>query len=100
MEEVAPVMKAVETFHNFTLIHDDIMDDAPMRRGEPTVYKKWGANVGILSGDAMLVEAYRCWSRSARSIWVRSSRSSIRWPMRSVAGSSMISSLRPRRSPR
>lgn len=60
VDEVAPVMKAVETFHNFTLIHDDIMDDAPVRRGEPTVYKRWGANVGILSGDAMLVEAYRC----------------------------------------
>lgn len=60
IDEVAPVMKAVETFHNFTLLHDDIMDDAPMRRGEPTVYKQWGANVAILSGDAMLVEAYRC----------------------------------------
>lgn len=60
IEEVAPVMKAVETFHNFTLIHDDVMDDAPVRRGEPTVYKRWGANVAILSGDAMLVEAFRC----------------------------------------
>lgn len=60
VERVAPVMRAVETFHNFTLLHDDIMDDAPIRRGEPTVYKKWGSSVAILSGDAMLVEAYRC----------------------------------------
>lgn len=49
---------AVEIFHNFTLIHDDIMDDASIRRGKPTVYKKWNANVGILSGDAMMIKAY------------------------------------------
>lgn len=59
IEEVAPAMRAIELFHNFTLLHDDIMDDAPLRRGKPTVYKKWGANTAILSGDAMLTEAYR-----------------------------------------
>lgn len=49
---------AVEVFHNFTLMHDDIMDVAPLRRGQPTVHEKWGNNVAILSGDVMLVAAY------------------------------------------
>lgn len=57
--EIAPAMRAIELFHNFSLLHDDVMDDAPIRRGKPTVYKKWGANTAILSGDGMLVEAYR-----------------------------------------
>ncbi len=48
----------VEVFHNFTLMHDDIMDAAPIRRGQPTVHEKWDANVAILSGDVMLVCAY------------------------------------------
>jgi len=50
---------AVELFHNFSLIHDDIMDKAPLRRGEQTVHMKWNENVAILSGDAMLIEAYK-----------------------------------------
>lgn len=49
---------AVEVFHNFTLMHDDIMDEAPLRRGEPTVHEKWNRNTAILSGDVMLVKAY------------------------------------------
>jgi geranylgeranyl diphosphate synthase, type II len=49
---------AVEVFHNFTLLHDDIMDKAPTRRGKPTVHQKWNDNVAILSGDVMLVKAY------------------------------------------
>ena len=49
---------AVELFHNFTLIHDDIMDQAPLRRGKETVHKKWNENIGILSGDVLFVEAY------------------------------------------
>ncbi len=49
---------AIEVFHNFTLMHDDIMDEAPLRRGKPTVHEKWNANIGILSGDVMLVRAY------------------------------------------
>ena len=49
---------AVEVFHNFTLMHDDIMDQAPIRRGKPTVHEKWNANTAILSGDVMLVNAY------------------------------------------
>jgi geranylgeranyl diphosphate synthase, type II len=49
---------AVEVFHNFTLMHDDIMDKAPLRRGKPTVHEKWNDNIAILSGDVMLVQAY------------------------------------------
>ena len=49
----------VEVFHNFTLVHDDIMDAAPLRRGKETVHEKWNLNTGILSGDAMLIMAYR-----------------------------------------
>jgi geranylgeranyl diphosphate synthase, type II len=49
---------AVEVFHNFTLMHDDIMDQAPLRRGQPTVHEKWNPNTAILSGDVMLVNAY------------------------------------------
>ncbi|GAA0871542.1 polyprenyl synthetase family protein [Gangjinia marincola] len=51
---------AIEIFHNFTLIHDDIMDAAPLRRNQPTVHEKWDINTGILSGDAMLIQAYQC----------------------------------------
>ncbi|MDT0685207.1 polyprenyl synthetase family protein [Autumnicola psychrophila] len=50
---------AIEIFHNFSLVHDDIMDDAPIRRGSPTVHEKWDMNTGILSGDAMLIKAYQ-----------------------------------------
>jgi geranylgeranyl diphosphate synthase type II len=50
---------AVELFHNFTLMHDDIMDNAPLRRNQTTVHEKWGNNVAILSGDAMFVKAYQ-----------------------------------------
>ncbi|RFC55618.1 polyprenyl synthetase family protein [Brumimicrobium aurantiacum] len=49
---------AVELFHNFTLIHDDIMDDAPLRRGQSTVHEKWDQDIAILSGDVLFVEAY------------------------------------------
>ncbi|NRR92155.1 polyprenyl synthetase family protein [Winogradskyella undariae] len=50
---------SIEVFHNFSLVHDDIMDDAPLRRGEATVHEKWNLNTGILSGDAMLIMAYQ-----------------------------------------
>ena len=50
---------AVEVFHNFTLMHDDIMDDAPLRRGQQTVHEKWNLNTGILSGDAAFVKSYQ-----------------------------------------
>jgi geranylgeranyl diphosphate synthase type II len=54
-----PAALAVEVFHNFSLVHDDIMDAAPLRRGNVTVHEKWDINTGILSGDAMLILAYQ-----------------------------------------
>ncbi len=59
LERAVPAACAIEVFHNFTLLHDDIMDQAPMRRGHPTVHVKWNTNTAILSGDAMLIEAFR-----------------------------------------
>ncbi|QTE21752.1 polyprenyl synthetase family protein [Polaribacter cellanae] len=58
-KKALPAALAVEVFHNFTLVHDDIMDDAPLRRGKATVHEKWDINTGILSGDAMLILAYQ-----------------------------------------
>ena len=55
---ISPAL-AIEVFHNFTLLHDDIMDNAPLRRGQQTVHEKWNNNVAILSGDTMLVQAYQ-----------------------------------------
>ncbi len=57
----------LEVFHGFTLIHDDIMDKAEIRRGQPTVHKKWNTNTAILSGDAMSIEAYRLISQASSS---------------------------------
>jgi geranylgeranyl diphosphate synthase type II len=54
---------SVEVFHNFSLVHDDIMDDAPLRRGHKTVHEKWNINTGILSGDAMLIMAYQLFEK-------------------------------------
>ncbi|HEU0137951.1 MAG TPA: polyprenyl synthetase family protein [Flavobacterium sp.] len=58
-KDALPAAMAVEVFHNFSLVHDDIMDDAPLRRGNETVHEKWDVNTGILSGDAMLILAYQ-----------------------------------------
>jgi geranylgeranyl diphosphate synthase type II len=58
IREALPVAMAVEVFHNFTLLHDDIMDKAEMRRNNPSVYKKYNENIAILSGDAMSIMAY------------------------------------------
>ena len=60
IQKALPAALAVEVFHNFSLVHDDIMDEAPLRRGKPTVHEKWNTNTGILSGDVMLVMAYEC----------------------------------------
>ena len=57
-KKALPAAMTVEVFHNFSLVHDDIMDEAPLRRGKPTVHSKWDVNTGILSGDVMLVMAY------------------------------------------
>jgi geranylgeranyl diphosphate synthase type II len=56
-EQALPAALAVEVFHNFTLLHDDLMDLAPLRRNKPTVYKKWNSNIAILAGDAMFVKS-------------------------------------------
>lgn len=58
-EEVVHAALAIEFFHNFSLIHDDIMDEAPLRRGKVTVHEKWNTNCAILSGDVLLVNAYQ-----------------------------------------
>ncbi len=58
VKRIVPFATAVETFHNFTLLHDDIMDNAPLRRGNPTVHEKWNVNTAILSGDVMQVKVY------------------------------------------
>ena len=58
-EDVLPAALALEIFHNFTLLHDDVMDHAEVRRGRPTVHIKWNENTAILSGDQMLIEAYK-----------------------------------------
>lgn len=58
VDRILPVATALETYHNYTLLHDDLMDKADMRRGRPTVHKKWDDNTAILSGDTMLVLAY------------------------------------------
>lgn len=58
VEKIIPYALAVEAFHNFTLLHDDIMDKAPLRRGKSTVHEKWNVNTAILSGDVMLVKVY------------------------------------------
>ena len=65
-EQVMDEALGIELFHNFTLMHDDIMDAAPLRRGRPTVHMKWDVNTAILSGDAMLVKAHRLMSVDSR----------------------------------
>jgi geranylgeranyl diphosphate synthase, type II len=58
VKSIVPFAVAVEAFHNFTLMHDDIMDEAPLRRGKETVHERWDVNTAILSGDVMLVKVY------------------------------------------
>lgn len=63
VERVMPQAIALETYHNYTLLHDDLMDKADVRRGKPTVHRKWDENTAILSGDSMLVLAYQRMAR-------------------------------------
>ena len=67
-EEILSPAAALEVFHSFTLIHDDIMDKAPVRRGVPTVYKKWDENTAILSGDVMSIESYKLIAKAPASV--------------------------------
>jgi geranylgeranyl diphosphate synthase type II len=64
IQDALPTALAIETFHNFTLLHDDLMDKADIRRGKATVHKKWNDNTAVLSGDAMLIEAYHLMARN------------------------------------
>jgi len=59
LSKAVPIALALEIFHNFTLLHDDVMDHADERRGRPTIWRRWNANTAILSGDQMLIEAYK-----------------------------------------
>ena len=61
---------ANEVFHNFTLVHDDIMDEAPLRRGNQTVHQKWDLSTAILSGDVMLILAYQLFENYNKNIFV------------------------------
>ncbi len=67
-EEILSPAAAVEVFHSFTLIHDDIMDKADVRRGVPTVYRKWDENTAILSGDVMSIESYKMVAKAPASV--------------------------------
>jgi geranylgeranyl diphosphate synthase type II len=71
LEAAMPAALAVEIFHNFTLLHDDIMDNAAVRRGKPSVFAKWGGNVALLSGDAMLITAYKHLSKVSSTVLPR-----------------------------
>ncbi|MBQ6789983.1 MAG: polyprenyl synthetase family protein [Paludibacteraceae bacterium] len=63
LDDVLPAALALEVFHNFTLLHDDVMDHSAVRRGKPTVHVQWNQNTAILSGDQMLIEAYKLLER-------------------------------------
>ena len=67
-EEILSPAAAIEVFHSFTLIHDDIMDKADVRRGVPTVYRKWNDNTAILSGDVMSIESYKLLAKAPASV--------------------------------
>lgn len=77
VDTIIPQALALETYHNFTLLHDDVMDRAEVRRGKPCVHKVWGDNAAILSGDAMLILAYRLMTEQRTSddeeVWVNPS---------------------------
>jgi geranylgeranyl diphosphate synthase, type II len=68
-KKALPAALAVEVFHNFSLVHDDIMDDAPLRRGNETVHEKWNTNTAILSGDAMLILAYQYFEKYTTDVF-------------------------------
>lgn len=68
-QKALPAALAIEVFHNFSLVHDDIMDDAPLRRGNQTVHEKWNTNTAILSGDAMLIMAYQYFEKYEATVF-------------------------------
>ena len=68
VSDALPAAAAVEMFHNFTLMHDDIMDNAPLRRGRESVFRRWGPNVATLSGDALMIYSYRELARTPAAL--------------------------------
>jgi len=66
VKEAMPAALAIEVFHGFTLMHDDITDNAPLRRNKPSVHAKWNTNIALLSGDAMLIKAYECLAKTPK----------------------------------
>lgn len=68
VRDALPLAAAVEVFHNFTLLHDDVMDNADMRRGRPSVHARWGEDTAILSGDVMMIYAYKLLARSPQHL--------------------------------
>ena len=72
VEQIFPQAAGIETYHNFTLLHDDLMDKAEIRRGKPVVHKKWNENTAILSGDAMLILAYQLTMQDCPTAYMRS----------------------------
>lgn len=72
VERYVETAAAMEVFHNFTLLHDDVMDKADVRRGRPTIHKKWDDNTAILSGDAMLIKAYQMVASKVEDMKLRS----------------------------
>lgn len=84
----------LEVFHNFTLLHDDLMDEADKRRNKPTVHKVWNANTAILSGDAMLIAAYELIGKTDAAHLNRYSICLRRQPLKSVVDSNTIWNLK------
>ena len=68
-DTIKDAARAIEVFHNFTLLHDDLMDNSPTRRNRPTVHTRWNANTAILSGDAMLIKAYEFLGKTPAQYW-------------------------------
>jgi geranylgeranyl diphosphate synthase type II len=68
VSDALPAAAAIEMFHNFTLMHDDIMDNAPLRRGRESVFKRWSANVATLSGDSLMIYSYRELARTSAAL--------------------------------
>lgn len=64
LKKAMPAAIAIELFHGFTLVHDDITDNAPLRRNKPSVHAKWNTNIALLSGDAMMIKAYECLAKT------------------------------------
>ncbi len=70
-QTIENVALAIEIFHNFTLLHDDLMDNSPTRRNRPTVHKKWNENTAILSGDAMMIKSYEFLAKIPEKYWAK-----------------------------